>query len=71
MQLRIVLTALISNFEFHLSEKTEMPPKLDPKGFLLCPIGGIPLRITPRSVGKSLFDVNAQESEQATLVDFK
>jgi len=71
MQLRIVLTALISNFEFHLCEETKIPPKLDPKGFLLCPIGGIPLRITPRSEGKSMFDLNAQESEQATLVEFK
>lgn len=71
MQLRIVLTALISNYEFSLCEQTQIPPKLDPKGFLLCPIGGIPLRISPRTVGKSLFDLNAQESEEAKLVKFE
>lgn len=70
MQLRVVLAALISNFEFHLCEETKIPPKLDPKGFLLCPIGGIPLRIVPRTEGKSLFDINAQESEEADLVNF-
>lgn len=71
MQLRIVLTALISNFEFSLCEQTKIPPVMDPKGFLLCPIGGIQLRISPRTVGQSRFDINAQESEAATLVDFK
>lgn len=70
MQLRCVLTALISNFEFHLCEETKIPPKMDPKGFLLCPIGGIALRITPRSTGKSFFDVNAQESEEAALLTY-
>jgi hypothetical protein len=49
MQTKVGLVSLLSKYQFSVSKSTPVPLVLDPKSFLLAPIGGMCLKIRNRS----------------------
>lgn len=48
IQAKIALSLTIRNFNFGLSKKTRLPLKMETKGIILTPIGGLWLDLKPR-----------------------
>ncbi|CAG9830350.1 unnamed protein product [Diabrotica balteata] len=48
IQAKIALSLTLRNFFFELSEKTKLPLKMETKGIILTPIGGLWLKLKPR-----------------------
>lgn len=52
LQSKVGLAILLANYEFEVSEKTEIPIKLDPKVDLLMPLNGTHLRVKKRVISE-------------------
>ncbi|XP_050307893.1 probable cytochrome P450 6a14 isoform X2 [Anthonomus grandis grandis] len=50
VQAKIALTLSLMNFKFELSERTILPLKMETKGIILSPIGGLWIKFTPRNI---------------------
>ncbi|GFG32549.1 hypothetical protein Cfor_12376 [Coptotermes formosanus] len=49
MQVKMGLAILVSRFQFDICEKSQVPLIMDPKKFVMNTIGGLWLKITPRT----------------------
>lgn len=47
IQIKIALSLILKNFKIPLNNKTKLPLKMETKGIILAPIGGIWLDLIP------------------------
>ncbi|XP_074030754.1 probable cytochrome P450 6a14 [Leptinotarsa decemlineata] len=53
IQAKIALSLTLRNFNFNLTKKTKLPLKMETKGIILAPVGGLWLDLKPNSLKKN------------------